>query len=34
HIPAPLRAFIAWVMAQNKNILGQQTARHGSRPEG
>ncbi|HBY5343197.1 TPA: LysR family transcriptional regulator, partial [Klebsiella pneumoniae] len=33
HIPAPLRAFIAWVMAQNKNILGQQTARHGSRPE-
>lgn len=23
-----------WVMAQNKNILGQQTARHGSRPEG
>ncbi|WP_240325465.1 hypothetical protein, partial [Citrobacter freundii] len=22
-----------WVMAQNKNILGQQTARHGSRPE-
>ncbi|HFF6806787.1 TPA: hypothetical protein ACGEBD_004389, partial [Klebsiella pneumoniae] len=23
----------AWVMAQNKNILGQQTARHGSRPE-
>ncbi len=21
------------VMAQNKNILGQQTARHGSRPE-
>ncbi|WP_281074511.1 LysR family transcriptional regulator [Klebsiella quasivariicola] len=21
HIPAPLRAFIAWVMAQNKNIL-------------
>ncbi|EPJ7729220.1 hypothetical protein L9G14_003457, partial [Klebsiella pneumoniae] len=25
---------IAWVMAQNKNILGQQTARHGSRPEG
>ncbi|MFK9857640.1 LysR substrate-binding domain-containing protein, partial [Klebsiella pneumoniae] len=33
HIPAPLRAFIAWVMAQNKNILGQQTARHRSRPE-
>ncbi len=29
----PLRAFIARVMAQNKNILGQQTARHGSRPE-
>ncbi|MFH7114196.1 hypothetical protein ACHWGW_10385, partial [Klebsiella pneumoniae] len=22
------------VMAQHKNILGQQTARHGSRPEG
>lgn len=32
HIPAPCGP-LSRVMAQNKNILGQQTARHGSRPE-
>ncbi|MFO6295694.1 hypothetical protein ACLBWC_38080, partial [Pseudomonas aeruginosa] len=29
HIPAPLRAFIAWVVAQNKNIVARESPRRG-----